>query len=140
LPSVDRALELGRSRINWLVFPCGIGAAVGAFGLQWFCNAFDYPLNVGGRQKFAIPAFIPITFEMGVLFSAFAGLFFLFWILGLPRLSHPLFAVEGFERATIDRFWLAVDAADPKHDVDRTSALLGELGAARVQRFGMERR
>ena len=136
VPGVEEVLGLGRSRINWIVFPLGMGGALGGFALMWYCNAWSYALNVGGRPAFAIPAFIPITFESGVLGSSLVAFFALFLVTGLPRLTHPLFAVEGFERASLDRFWLAVGAADPQLSRERTADELRALGATRVAPFG----
>jgi hypothetical protein len=136
VPGLEEALALRRSRLPWLIFPIGLGGASFAFTLQWYCNAYAYPLNVGGRPAFAIPAFVPITFETMVLFSGFGTLLLLFVILRLPRLSHPVFEVEGFERASIDRFYAAVDQLDPKFDLQATRQDLFEVGALGVSPFG----
>jgi hypothetical protein len=133
---VEEALALPRSRLNWLVFIAGSAAAAFAFALQWWCNAVDYPLNVGGRNNLATPAFIIITFEIGVLVSALTAVGVLFFRLGLPRLSDPVFAVDGFERATLDRFWLAVAEDDPRLSPGETRRALEQLGAVQVAPFG----
>ncbi len=133
---LEEALYLGRSRLNWIVFALGMGGAVFAFWLQWYCNAWSYPIDVGGRPPFAWITDIPITFETGVLASALAGFVALFWAIGLPRLAHPLFKLDGFERASLDRFWLAIDAADGELDLARTADELRSLAAVRVAPFG----
>jgi hypothetical protein len=133
---LDDILELPRPRINWASFTIGIGMAALGFAFQWFCNAWSYPLNVGGRPAFAIPAFIPITFESGVLFASFTSFFGVFIICGLPRLYHPLFDVPGFERATHDRYFLAVGSRDPRFDASLTRGDLERLGPLRVADFG----
>jgi hypothetical protein len=133
---LDEVLHLHRSRLPWLIFPLALGAAATAFFIQWWCNARDYPINVGGRPNFAAPAFVPITFETMVLVSGIASLLLLFWLLRLPRLSHPVFDVEGFERATVDRFFAAVDQRDPQFETQRTRQDLLRLGALRVTPFG----
>ena len=96
-----------RPRINWASFAVGMGMAAIGFLFQWFCNAWSYPLNVGGRPAFAIPAFIPITFESGVLFASFSSFFGVFCICGLPRLLPS--AVRGRRvssaRRTIATSW-----------------------------------
>jgi len=92
----------------------------------------DYPLDVGGRPLHSAPAFIPITFEMAVLFGSLAALISAIVLGGLPRLWHPVFDIDGFERATIDRFWLAVEAGDGALDRDRDTAALEGAGALRV--------
>jgi hypothetical protein len=135
---LDDALGLGRSRLNWLIFPFGMGGAGFAFFLQWWCNAYDYRINVGGRDPFAIPAFIPITFEVGVLTSGVLAFFGLCWMLGLPRLTNPVFRLDGFERASVDRYWLAIDVAETHGDPAPLSGVLRELGALRVESFGGE--
>ena len=126
------ALGLGRSKLNWLVFGLGMSGAAAAYLIQWFCNAYDYPLNVGGRPLDAAPAFIPITFEMGVLAAAVGGLCLYFIAAGLPELWNPIFDVPGFERASIDRFWVAVDPRDRSVDPNEVERDLKELGAIRV--------
>jgi hypothetical protein len=130
------ALGLGRSKLNWIVFALGISGAGSAYLLEWYCNAYDYPINVGGRPLHSAPAFIPISFEMGVLAAALGGLFLFFLSAGLPELSSPVFDVEGFERASIDRFWAFVDERDPSFYPERAERDLNELGALRVASAG----
>ena len=136
VPGLEEVLELGRSRLNFLVFVIGMGGAIGGFFLMWYCNAWSYPIDVGGRPPFAIPAFIPITFESGVLAAGVGAFVVLFWTLGLPALTHPLLRLEGFERASIDRYWLVVGARDEKLDPHRTADELRAFGAVYVTRFG----
>jgi hypothetical protein len=133
---LEDVLLLGRSRLNWVVFPLGIGGALFAFWLQAYCNAYSYPINVGGRPPFAWVSNIPITFETGVLATAVSVFVALFWTIGLPSLAHPLFAVDGFERASVDRFWLAIAADDAALDGAATARTLRGLGALTVARFG----
>jgi hypothetical protein len=133
------ALGLPRSRLNWLVFVFGIGGAGLAYLLQWFCNAYDYPLNVGGRPLHSAPTFIPIAFEMGVLCAAVSGIVLFFIAAGLPELYSPVFDVEGFERASLDRFWLGVDERDPAFDSEALTRALAESGAIRVDFAGARR-
>lgn len=136
IEALDEELYLGRSRLNWVVFPLGMGGAIFAFWLQWYCNAWSYPLNVGGRPPFGWVSDIPITFETGVLATAVTAFVALFWTIGLPELTHPLFQVDGFDRATVDRFWLAVGADDAELDLVRTADELRRLAAVRVAPFG----
>lgn len=129
---LEEALGLERSTLNWRVLPFAILGAGGGYLVQWFCNAFDYPLNVGGRPPHSAPAFIPITFEMGVLASAIFGVLIGFYLTGLPRLYLPLFDAPGFDRATLDRFLVGIDAADPSFSAIQAEHDLREIGAARV--------
>jgi len=136
IEGLEEVMGLGRSRLNWVVFPLGMGGALFAFWLQWYCNAFSYPLNVGGRPAFAWITFIPITFETGVLATSLCVFVALFWTLGMPNLVHPLFDVDGFDRASIDRFWLVIAEHDHELDREHTADALRELHASRVTAFG----
>jgi Protein of unknown function (DUF3341) len=134
---LENALGMQRSRINWVVFPFGLIAAALAYYLQYWTSAVDYRLNVGGRPPHAFLAFVPITFEMGVLFSALtAALTLAIWS-KLPALWQPVFEVQGFERASLDRFFLWVADKDRAFHPTLTTTLLYELGALRVVPVGL---
>jgi hypothetical protein len=118
------ALGFPKSEMGTVMF---IGALVGAssgFLMQYYLSASDYPINVAGRPLNSWPQFIPITFEMGVLTTALVGLFALIALCGLPQLYHPLFNVPSFSRANRDRFFLCIEADDPKFDLTRTREFL----------------
>ncbi|WP_437475684.1 DUF3341 domain-containing protein [Sorangium sp. So ce1014] len=136
---VDEALGLRRSPLNWIVLPFALAGAAGGYLVQWYNNAYDYPLNVGGRPQHAAPAFVPITFEMTVLASALAGFVALLVLMRLPELWSPIFDVPGFERATIDRFWIGIDARDPALISPLAERDLTDLGALAVAWAGEER-
>ncbi|TMQ18801.1 MAG: DUF3341 domain-containing protein [Deltaproteobacteria bacterium] len=104
---LQELLGVRRSRLTWIALFIGLAFGGGAYLLQWWINVVDYPLNIGGRPYHSAPAFIPIT-----------------W--------HPVFDIPGFERASIDRFWLAVGAGDAALDRDRDTAALEAVGALRV--------
>jgi hypothetical protein len=127
---------LPESMIPWIML--GAGLFGGGFGylLQWWCNARAYPIDVGGRPLHSAPALVPIAFESAVLASCLAGFFVILAFCGLPRLHHPVFAVDGFERASVDRFWLGVDDADPYFDERVGEELVAGLGALRSARVG----
>jgi hypothetical protein len=125
-------LGVRRSRLPWIALAVGLAAGGGAYVLQWWINVIDYPLDIGGRPLHSAPAFLPITFEMSVLFGAAAALISALVLGGLPALWHPVFEIDGFDRATIDRFWLAVGKADPALDRRRASDALEAVGALRV--------
>jgi hypothetical protein len=132
-------LGVRRSWLSWIVLAAGLAGGGGAYLLQWWINVVDYPINVGGRPYHSAPAFLPIAFEMAVLCAGAAALISAIVLGGLPRLWHPVFEIDGFDRATIDRFWLAVgagDAALPAIDDPegrtRVTTALGAAGAVRV--------
>lgn len=119
----DEMLGLKKSPVSKMVFAAGMAGAGGAYFLQWLLNAYLYPLNVGGRPPHSGPAFIIVTFEMGVLFAALTSFSVVFALGGLPALWHPVFEIDGFERASIDRFWISVDNTDAKFGADTKAHL-----------------
>lgn len=121
------------SRLPYLCFGVGIGAAAAAYALQWLLNGYLYPLVVGGRPPHFPLTFVPITFEMGVLFASFTAFIGVLWRGRLVRLTDPVQGTPGFDSVTRDRFWLEVSAADPAFDPDRTRADLVETGALRIE-------
>lgn len=129
---LESALGMRRSPINWVVFPCALIAAGLAYFLQYWTNAVDYRLEVGGRPPHSPLAFVPITFEMGVLFSALTAVITLALWSKLPRLWQPVFEIPGFDRASIDRFFLWIPDGDTALHPTLTPNLLFELGALRV--------
>jgi hypothetical protein len=105
---IEKVLELPPSPIRGFAFVAGLtGAAVG-YGVQWWCNAWDWPLNVGNRPPHAGAAFVPITFETMVLFASLTLFFSLMWLFRFPRPHHPLFELESFRTASTGGFWVSV--------------------------------
>jgi hypothetical protein len=129
---VEDAAGISRSPLTWMVLPVAMAGTAFGFLAQLYCNAFDYPINVGGRPLNSAPAFIPITFETGVLTAALAGVFIFLGLCNLPQLHAPVADVEGFERATIDRFWVGVDDRDRRFDAEEIGRMLKDLGAISV--------
>jgi hypothetical protein len=129
---IEPLLEIKRSYIPKVVLAMGLLGAVCAYTLEWWCAAVSYPLNVGGRPLHSAPAFIPITFETTVLFAAGTSFLLALYAAGLPRLHHPVFEVEGFESASIDGYWVAIGADDPKLDAAVAERELLGAGAKRV--------
>ena len=132
------AEDLGarRTRIPIVTFVCGaLGAATG-YLVQWYCNAVSFPINVGGRPIHSAPAFIPITFETMVLFASVGTFLAFFAACRLPDLWHPLAEIDGFERATVDRYWLAVDSRDPLFALPATEEHLHATGPLRLVHLG----
>lgn len=108
VPELDEVLAIRRTRLPYLVLFAGAAGAGIALAIQWWTNAIDFPINVGGRPANSLPTHVLIVFETTVLFAslmAFAGALV---ASGLPRLHHPVFDLPGFERTTLDRFWITV--------------------------------
>lgn len=114
------------------VLVAGIVGAAAGFGLQYVTTVHLYPLNIGGRPLFAWVSFIPPAFETTILFAAFTAVFSMLALNGLPQPYHPVFNAPRFGLASQDKFFLAIEAADPKFDLERTRAFLGGLNAREV--------
>lgn len=112
-----------------------LGVVVGAglmYGLQYWTNVVDYPINVGGRPLHSWPTFLPQTLIVGILFGAVFSALGMLALNRLPELDHPTFNVEGFARASQDRFFLCIRAEDPGYDEAQASRLLRDAGAVSV--------
>jgi hypothetical protein len=111
-----------------IVFAGGLLGAVTGYGMQYFSMAIHYPLNVGGRPLHSWPAFIPITFELTILFAAFAAVLGMFALNGLPQPYHPVFNTPNFEMATRSHFFLSIEVRDPHFDPQATREFLEGTG------------
>jgi hypothetical protein len=130
---LDRALRQGPSGLGWIVVCCGILGIFLAQLMMWWMNAVDYPIWVSGKEPYAWPSTIPITFECMVLLSGFGAVFGMFGLNRLPRLHHPIFAHTTFWRASDDRFFLSIEAIDPKFDSAETARFLETVGGLNVE-------
>lgn len=131
LHGADEALGLRRSTVPLVALCAGVIGAASGYLLQWYTGVFAWPLNVGGRPPHSAPAFIPVTFELGVLFASLAIFFGLVGgYFGFPRLHHPVFEVEAFRSATIDGLWLSAEVEGG--EAEATAAELRRLGARQV--------
>jgi len=110
----------------------GIVGALTGYYLQYFIAAKVYPLNIGGRPLNSWPVFIPIIFELTVLFSASAAFFAMLYFAGFPALYHPMFRIPSFRRASDDGFFLCIETRDRHYDETETARFLQSLDAARV--------
>ncbi len=121
-----------KSRIPLLMLLGGIAGLVGGFALQYWVHVINYPINIGGKPLNSVPMWVPITFETTVLLAALTGVLAMILLNGLPAPYHPLFNVAEFARASQDRFFLAIEATDPRFDMTQTRRFLESLGPASV--------
>lgn len=119
-------------RIGWITVAGGLTGFFGMLAVQIFVNV-DYPIEVGGRPLFAWPAFFVVDFELMILCAVLFAVAGMLIINRLPKLYHPLFSTPRFGLASENRFFLYIDAGDPKFDGDRTRGYLGSLGAWNVE-------
>jgi Protein of unknown function (DUF3341) len=126
------ALGFRRTRVPFVVLIGGIIGCFGGFFLQYWVSVIDYPINIGGRPLNSWPSFIPVTFELTILLAALSAFFAVLALNGLPMPYHPVFNVERFELASRSRFFLCIEAADPRFDGEKTRKFFAEAGAQGV--------
>jgi hypothetical protein len=136
---MDRAMGLKDSKVGWIVIVFALVGLTGAFTMMHWMNGVDYPLIVGdkpGGAPGALPSMVPIMFELTILLSAFGAVLGMLHLNRLPRHHHPLFESERFRMASDDKFFISIEADDPKFDVDNTRALLEGAHAKHVEVIG----
>ncbi len=121
---IDEALGIKPTVLPFIVLTLAFTGLFAAIVMQVWMNAIDYPYIISGKPMLSIPAFIPVTFETTVLFSAFTTFFAMWGLNGLPRLSNPIFTSPRFDRATNDRFFLHVDSRDKYFNRESVKELL----------------
>lgn len=130
---MDRAMGLKRSGLGWLVGIAGIIGTSGALALQWWTSTIDYPIVISGKPLFSFQAYVPVTFAVGVLLSAFTAMFGMLILNGLPRWFHPLFYSDTFSRFSNDGFFISVEPDDPKFDLEQTVKFLQSVGGKDIE-------
>jgi hypothetical protein len=124
-------LGLQRTGVPLLVLIAGLAGAAAGFFMQYWTMAVNYPFNSGGRPPNSWPVFIPATFEMMILISSFAAGLGMLFLNGLPRLYHPVFKVDRFTEHSHDRYFLCIEATDPRFDLEATRVFLASLQSPR---------
>jgi hypothetical protein len=130
---IERALKHPPSHLGWFVICGGIAGITAAQLMMWWMNAVDYPIYVSGKLPYAWPATIPVTFELMVLLSALTAVFGMFALNRLPRHYHPIFRHSTIHRVSDDRFFLSIEARDPKFDRSGTAEFLASIGGTNVE-------
>lgn len=135
---MEEAMGIKRTILPVVVAIGGFTGVGFAYWLQWIVSSVEYPMVVQGKPFGSLisggwQVFVPITFELGVLFAAFSSLLGMFVLNGLPRHHHPLMKKERFLASSDDKFFLAIEAADGKFDPEGTKALLKNAGATSIE-------
>lgn len=130
---LEGAMGMTRSKLPWIILVMALGGAATGFLLQTWVHNMAYPLTISGKPHFAWPAYVPITFELGVLGGALAAVFGMFGLNQLPRHHHPLFESARFARFSDDAFFISIESIDPQFDAAAASKLLQGAGASHVE-------
>ncbi|MCF6284054.1 MAG: DUF3341 domain-containing protein [Candidatus Hydrogenedentes bacterium] len=126
------AMGVRKTSVSLVTLIGGFTGALTGFGMQYFASVMHYPYSIGGKQLNSWPAFMPITFELGILFAAFAALGSMLLFNGLPQHYHPIFNAKRFERASSDGFFLCIERTDAQYDTAQTKVFLEGLGPVEV--------
>jgi hypothetical protein len=132
IEELHEALGGNHSRVPLIVLIGGLCGCIGGYALQYWAAGIAYPLNVAGKPFNAWPMFIPVTFECTILVAAISAVLGMLALNGLPMPYHPVFNVPRFALASRNRFFLCIEARDPKFDPAGTRAFLETLGAREV--------
>ena len=127
IEGLAEAMGFRDNRVPVIVGTAGLIGAIAGFGMQYFAAVIHYPLNIGGKPLNSWPAFIPITFEVTILFAAMAAVLGMFALNGLPQPYHPVFNVGRFAFASRDQFFLCIESRDPNFDRAAARRLLESL-------------
>ncbi len=130
---IDDAIGIPYSKLGWIVVCIGLCGTATALGLIYYCGAISDKFVIGGKPLFDFTFSIPITFELTVLFSAFASVIGMLALNGLPRLYHPSMNYQAIHRASDDRFLLVIEADDPKFSPATAAEHLRSVGASTVE-------
>jgi molybdopterin-containing oxidoreductase family membrane subunit len=130
---LERAMGLRRSRVPWFVLVFGLLGAAAGMALEYWVSVVAYPLIVSGKPLFSWPAFVPVMFECGVLGGGLGAFLGFILLSRLPEHYHPLFEARLAAKASDDKFLISIDADDPRFELEKTSRLLWQAGASRLE-------
>ncbi|KAB8038752.1 DUF3341 domain-containing protein [Silvanigrella paludirubra] len=130
---LDKAMGLPQSKLSWIVGATSAICGIGGFATWVWMNGVDYKLVIAGKPFLGLTGYFLPGFECAVLSAAIACLFGMLALNKLPRWYHSLFRSEAFKRATDDKFFISIEATDPKFHPVKTMEFLKELGASNVE-------
>ena len=125
---IDKAMGVGRSRVPRISLAGGITGFCTGMTMIWYMDKFDYPITVGGKPFFSPLFAFPVSYELTILFTAFATIGGMFVLNGLPMHYHPVLNYENIRRGTDDLFFIVIERSDPRFNAENTRALLQKIG------------
>lgn len=127
---MEEACGIKRSGIPYVTFGAGILGLMAGLGLVWYTSVYDWPLNIGGKPMFSLPAFIPILFELTVLFAALCSVGAMFYMCNMPKIDPPVIDKD----LTCHKFAIFIPENDVDYNQERVEKLLKDLGASEVKK------
>ncbi len=128
---MEEAIGIKRSWIPWITFFGGLTGLCAGFLLTWWTSAVDWPINIGGKPYFSLPAFIPVIFELTILFGALATIGSLLVACGLPKVNPPVIDLD----LTSHKFAVFIPETDYGYDENRVREIFNEVGAEEIKKI-----
>src|SRR5947209_4173439 len=125
---LDKAMGLRRSIVPRISLAGGITGFFTGMSMIWYTDQFDYPLTVGGKPFFSPMFAFPVSYELTILFTAFATIIGMFIVNGLPMHYHPVLKYDQIRRGMDDTFFIVIEARDPRFNLANTRSLLEKIG------------
>lgn len=129
---LDGAMGLGRSLVPRISLVGGVTGFITGMSMIYWTGAVDYPLIVGGKPYFSPMFAFPVSYELTILFTAFATIGGMFFLNGLPMHYHPVLKYEHIKRGMDDTFFIVIEARDPRFNLANTKALLEQAGGKAI--------
>jgi len=130
---LDGAMGLKRSIVPRISLAGGITGFCTGMSMIFWTGAVDYPLIVGGKPFFSPMFAFPISYELTILFTAFATIIGMFVVNGLPSHYHPVLKYEDIARGMDDKFFVVIETRDPRYNSENTKALLEKTGGQNIK-------
>ncbi|HEU0140246.1 MAG: DUF3341 domain-containing protein [Bryobacteraceae bacterium] len=132
---LDKAMGLQPSRLPWVCFLLGLFGAAAKVWFEYWTTAYNWPVNVGGKPWDSLPAFVPITFEVMVLFAGLSTVFAFFLV---SRLRPGRKVKPVHPRVTDDRFAVVIEETDALFDPVRVQEALEKFNVVHVEERELE--
>lgn len=130
IEELNDVIHKTRTVLPKLILAGGLTGMATGFGLQYWAQVIEFPMNVGGRPLASWTTFIVPSYELTILFSALTAAIGMILLNGLPQPYHPVFNVERFSMASSDKFFLVIESTDPRFA--EATSFLHQTGAKGV--------
>ena len=133
IEALDEAIGIPHTILPWLVLFGGLLGGMAGYGLEYWISVINYPIVIGGKPFHSWPNFIPVWFELTVLGASLTAVIGMLGLNGLPQPYHPVFNIDNFrEHGQKDKFYLVVEATDPKFNVEQIRKFFSGVHASNV--------